>query len=76
MLSGSKCTRVALTEEFIPCPLYPVFVGLDDLQQLATSAGIVAIILGHADFRYQPEFCFQVVFLDVNVYRLTRRSFV
>src|SRR5260370_31444862 len=51
MLSGSKCTRVALTEEFIPYPLDPLFVGLDDFQQLPKSAGIVAIIVGHADFR-------------------------
>src|SRR5271170_588227 len=34
ILSGSKRTRVALTEEFIPCPFDPVFVDLDVLQQV------------------------------------------
>ena len=83
MLSASKWTRVgrmftcvASAEEFIPCPLDPVFVRFDDLQQLAESAGIVAIIVGQPDFRFQPEFCFDVIFIDVDMNRLTRRSFI
>jgi hypothetical protein len=76
MLSGSKCTRVALAEKLIPCPLDSVGVDFDDFQQLAKSAGIVAIIVGHPDLRFQPVFRFLMVLFDVDVNRLTRRSFV
>jgi hypothetical protein len=33
MLSASKYTFVALTEELMPCPFDSLFVGLDDFQQ-------------------------------------------
>jgi len=69
-------TDVASAEELIPCPLDPVLVGLDDFQQLAESAGVVAIIVGHFNFRYHPEFCFEIVFPDVNMHWFAGRSFV
>src|SRR6185312_10566448 len=47
MLSASKCTRVALTEEFIPCPFDEAFVLPDDLQQFSKHAGVVTIIVGY-----------------------------
>jgi len=83
MLSWSKriqvgriFTDVASAEELIPCPHDPVFIGLNYFQQLTKSAGVVTIIVGHFNFRYHPEFCFQVVFPDVNVYWFSWRSFV
>jgi hypothetical protein len=48
----------------------------DDLQQLAESASVVSIIVGHPKFRFQPELRFHVVFFNVNVDRLLRCSFI
>ncbi len=76
ILSVSKCTRVALAEEVIPCLCDSVLVTLYDLQQLPQGAGIITIIVGHSDLRYQPEFRFQGVFLNMDVYGFTRRPFV
>src|SRR6185437_13251700 len=60
ILSGSKCTRVALTEEFIPCPLDAVSIAFDNFQQLSKRTGVVTIIVGHSGLRHQPEFCFDI----------------
>jgi len=76
MLSGSKCTRVALAEEFIPCSLDAVFVEFNNLQQLAENAGLITVIVRYANFRLQPEFRFHIVFLDMNVDRLAWHAFV
>src|ERR1035438_5976600 len=76
MLSGSKCTRVALTEEFIPSPFDTFLIVFDDLQQFPQLSSVVAIIVGYSEFRFQPEFCFQIVFFNVYVNRFARRSFI
>src|SRR6266568_9270487 len=76
MLSASKRTRVALTEELIPCPFDPLPVGLDDPDQLTKSSGIVAIIVGYLNRRSQPEFCLQLILFNMDVDWFTRRSFI
>lgn len=76
MLSGSKRTCVALAEELIPCPFDSVFVRINDFQQLSERPSVVAIIVGHTDFRFQPEFCFQAVFLNVNMDGFTWSAFI
>jgi hypothetical protein len=48
----------------------------DDLEQFPELSGVVAIIVGHAEFRLQPELCFHIVFFNVNVERFARRSFI
>jgi hypothetical protein len=52
------------------------FAAFDDRQRLTKSAGVVAIILSHMNIWIQPEFRFHIVFFDVNMYRLMRRSLV
>ena len=76
MQSGSNLTRFALTEELIPSPHDPVPIRLDNLQQLTESPGVIAIIVGYLNFRFQPELRFQVVFLNVDMNLFPRRSFV
>jgi hypothetical protein len=68
--------RLALTEEFIPSPFDAVLVILDDLQQFPKRSSVVTIIVCHTHFRFQPEFCFNIVFFNVNVNRLAWRSFI
>jgi len=43
---------------------------------LTESPGVIAIIVGYLNFRFQPELCFPVVFLSVNVSRFPRRAFI
>ena len=76
MLSASKRTRVALTEELIPCLLDRFPVCLNNPQYLAKSAGIVAIIVGHSSHWLHPEFRLIRIFLNMDVHRLPRRSFI
>jgi hypothetical protein len=60
----------------MPCPLDSVSIRRDNPHQLAKSAGVITIIVGHVNFRMQPEFRFLIIFLNVNVHRFARRSFV
>jgi len=76
MQSGSNLTRLALAEELIPHPLDQIPICFDDPQQLTENSGVVAIILGYSNFRFQPEVRFHVVFLDVNMHLFTRRALI
>jgi|SRR5208282_294923 len=76
MLSELKRTRLALIEEFIPDPLDQIPLGLNDTKQFAKSPNIVTIILSHLDHRIQPNLCLHTVLLNVDMYRLARRTFV
>jgi hypothetical protein len=76
MLSASKRTPVASAEVLIPCPFYPLAIRFDNSMKQAKRPCTIAIFLREPHFRSKPEFSLAAIFLNVNMYRLARRSFV
>jgi hypothetical protein len=48
-------------------PLDAVYLGFYHCSEKPQRARVVAIIVGDADFRVQPELCFGVILFDVDV---------